>query len=177
MFGSHRAPRVIRTNLGLSGAIANANTVEIMRKQIRQSKVSPEIRALAEALVRECPENGAVCEVRRIFEFVRDNVRYTKDPRGFEFFKTPDLHLQQLDAEGIAYGDCDDFTVLLGALLGSIGYRVRITVMRSPGAPAFHHVFPEVFILGRWMALDATLKSRPIFSRAPAAETKSVEVA
>ena len=56
-------------------------------------------------------------------------------------------------------GDCDDITILLGAMLEAIGHPVRLVLTGpNPLRPnQFSHVFLEVKYRNRWIPLDATM--------------------
>ncbi|WP_167355627.1 transglutaminase-like domain-containing protein [Streptomyces atriruber] len=92
-------------------------------------------------------------EIRALFEWVRRSVRYTRDPYRVELLHSARRMLQ------LRAGDCDDMTILLGALLQSVGHQVRIVLVgpdeARPGL--FTHVYPEAEYRGRWIALDATM--------------------
>ena len=92
-------------------------------------------------------------EIKALFEWVQSNIRYTRDPHRVEL-----LHSARRMLE-LRAGDCDDMTILLGAMLQSIGHRVRIVVVGpTPKRPKlFTHVYPEVQFRGRWIAVDATV--------------------
>ena len=66
-------------------------------------------------------------------------------------------------------GDCDDMTILLGAMLLSTGHPVRIVLagFRPQKPHAYSHIYPEVFVLGRWVPIDATTR-HPIGWEPPA---------
>ncbi len=96
-------------------------------------------------------------EIAALFDWVRRHVRYTRDIHRVELLHTARRLLQ------IRAGDCDDMTILLGALLESTGHPVRIVIVGSnPRKPRrFTHIYPEVHHAGRWIALDATME-RPM---------------
>jgi transglutaminase-like putative cysteine protease len=118
---------------------------------------SPEIKNVADRIVSlacDYSENYIVCHTKALYYFVRNNLNYVRDPTAFEYVKTP---LENLNNLG---GDCDDASVLLASLLGSIGVRTRLVFI--PG-----HVYVEAFIpeasykykvskSQNWVALDAT---------------------
>ena len=56
-------------------------------------------------------------------------------------------------------GDCDDMSILLGAMLEAIGHPVRLALSGpDPLRPdLFSHIYLEVFHKGRWIPLDATM--------------------
>ena len=94
-----------------------------------------------------------LAEIKALFEWVQRNIRYTRDPHRVEL-----LHSARRMLE-LRAGDCDDMTILLGAMLQSIGHPVRIVVVGpNPRRPRlFTHVYPEVQFRGRWIAVDATV--------------------
>ena len=92
-------------------------------------------------------------EIDRIFIWVRDHVRYTRDVRGVETVQTPEKTLDYKQ------GDCDDQVTLLAALLESIGIRTRFKAVGfRPGH--FQHVYLQAFDdekpPGQWIGLDPT---------------------
>ena len=92
-------------------------------------------------------------EIRALFEWVQQNVRYTKDP-----FRLEVLHSAKRILE-LRAGDCDDMTILLGAMLESIGHPTRLVIVGpTPLRPdLFSHIYLEVYHKGRWIPLDATM--------------------
>ena len=96
-------------------------------------------------------------EISALFDWVKRNVRYTKD-----IFKVELLHsaprMLQLRA-----GDCDDMTILLGALLESTGHKVRLVLVGSnpKRCKQFSHIYLETEHLGQWLPLDPTMSKPP----------------
>jgi hypothetical protein len=131
-----------------------AQTVYTMQGLIDSGSRNPDIRAEAVDIVRQAgvQERDACGEVGAIFSWVKNNFRFTKDPSGKETLGTPH-YLMKLKA-----GDCDDYVVMLGALLTSLGYPVRIiTIAADPAEPKrFSHVYMRVFVNGSWVGLDGT---------------------
>lgn len=103
----------------------------------------------------EVAERDWPAELEAAFGYVRDHVRYTRDIHDVELFQKPERTLD------LAVGDCDDMTILLGSLLGSIGYPLRARIVAT-GGNNFHHVYLMAGIPphnpNEWIALDA---SRP----------------
>ena len=94
-----------------------------------------------------------VAEIRALFEWVQQNVRYTKDTVRVEV-----LHSARRMLE-LRAGDCDDFSILLGAMLEAIGHPVRL-ILTGPDPlrqDLFSHIYVEAFCRGRWISLDATM--------------------
>ncbi len=92
-------------------------------------------------------------EIKALFEWMQQNVRYTKDP-----FRVEVLHSARRLLE-LRAGDCDDMTILLGSMLESIGHPVRLVVTGpDPLRPKlFSHIYLEAFHQGQWIPLDATM--------------------
>jgi hypothetical protein len=92
-------------------------------------------------------------EVDALFRWVQRNVRYTKDPFHVEVLHAPRRMLE------LRAGDCDDMTILLGALVKSVGHPVRL-VLTGPNATRpdlFSHIYLEAQCQGDWIPLDATM--------------------
>jgi hypothetical protein len=92
-------------------------------------------------------------EIKALFEWMQQNVRYTKDP-----FRVEVLHSARRLLE-LRAGDCDDMTILLGSMLESIGHPVRLVVTGpDPLRPKlFSHIYLEALHQGQWIPLDATM--------------------
>jgi hypothetical protein len=92
-------------------------------------------------------------EINALFEWVQKSIRYTKDP-----FQLEVLHSARRILE-LRAGDCDDMTIVLGALLESVGHPIRIVITGpTPYRPDFFsHIYLEVFYKGNWIPLDATM--------------------
>lgn len=92
-------------------------------------------------------------EIKALFEWTQQNIRYTKDTVHVEVLHSA-WRMLELQA-----GDCDDFSILLGAMLEAIGHPVRLVLTGpDPLKPRiFSHVYVEVFCKGRWIPLDATM--------------------
>jgi hypothetical protein len=125
-------------------------------------------KAIDILLAARVPAKDYLGEIRALFEWVRDRVRYTRDP-----FRVEVLHSARKLAE-LRAGDCDDKTILLGAMLESVGHPVRLVLTGpDPRRPRlFSHVYLEVSHRGRWIPLDATM-SKPA-GWAPVMPTKMV---
>lgn len=92
-------------------------------------------------------------EINALFEWVRENVRYTKDP-----FRVEVLHTARRMLE-LRAGDCDDITILLGTMLESIGHPIRFVIVGPDVSRPrlFSHIYLEVKYKNTWIPLDATM--------------------
>ena len=150
---SARPVRVTRRRIP-SGARGTDWTVEQIRSFILDGAKDFAVRRrVVEILMAQrVRAKDYLGEIKAIFEWVQRNIRYTRDPHRVEL-----LHSARRMLE-LRAGDCDDMTILLGAMLQSIGHPVRIVVVGpNPRRPQlFTHVYPEVRFRGRWIAVDAT---------------------
>lgn len=125
-------------------------TIRVMRALLNQSKIDPVIRQAAVSCVFLTPEKSALSEVSALFYFVRDHIRYLHDINGVETIATPDKTLQS------KIGDCDDQSLLLGALFESIGYVTRFIVAGYHVPGMVEHVYIQVCADGEWIDCDPT---------------------
>ena len=130
-------------------------TVEHITRLIRQGAKDFHVRqtAIDILLRREVRPKDYLGEIKALFEWVQQNVRYTRDT-----FRLEVLHSARRMLE-LRAGDCDDMAILLGAMLESIGHPVRL-VLSGPNPlkqDLFTHIYVEVFHKRRWIPLDATM--------------------
>ncbi len=93
-----------------------------------------------------------------LLSWTKRHVAYVPDIDGLETLQSPGATLS------LAGGDCDDHAALLGAMLRSTGQRVRLC---ASGIGRLSHVFPEVFLGGKWVPADSTLTPAQLGKRAP----------
>ncbi len=160
-----------------SGFRGTDETVRLMSKLShgRYGARSPKIRALAINLLRSrgIPEKQYRAEMVALYEWVRDNIRYTRDVAGQETLSPP---------EEIAFnsqaGDCDDKSVLLAALLGAVGIATRYkTIGVTPTS------YSHVYLQARpgppgspWISLDPIMRNKTAGWEAPASMVKVAKV-
>ena len=78
-------------------------------------------------------------EIRAIVKWVQNNVIYRKDPIEVEYFQTARRLIKDVEG-GLSAADCDDFVILAGALLGSLGYPTGALIVDSNADGVFNHV-------------------------------------
>ena len=137
------------------GYAGTKRTVEHIKALIRAGAKDFYVRqkAIDILLEREVTPKDYRGEIKALFEWVQQNVRYTKDP-----FRVEVLHSARRLLE-LRAGDCDDMTILLGAMVEAIGHPVRIVLAGpDPLRPRlFTHVYLEAYDKGRWIPLDPTM--------------------
>jgi transglutaminase-like putative cysteine protease len=153
---------IVRVPKGLRGTIASA---DLIANLIREGAQDFYVRQKAIEIFREASAapKDRWAEVCALFNWVRNNIRYTRD-----IFRTELLHTARRMLE-LRAGDCDDMTILLGAMLISTGHPVRLalTGFRATKPHGYSHIYPEVYVNGKWIALDATM-NRPMGWAPPA---------
>jgi transglutaminase-like putative cysteine protease len=141
----------------LSGELVNIpnglagikRTLAVMRQFVNEGRINPQIRQAATSAVFLTPEKDEYSEIEAIFNYVRDNIRYVKDIHQVE---TVSSALKTLQGK---IGDCDDQTILLAALLESVGYPTRFAVAAYNGND-FEHVYLQAYAYGEFINMDAT---------------------
>jgi len=130
---------------------------------IRRSLVDPRIRKLAIDVVESAGFNPAdhVSAARVLWAYVRSSIAFVNDPAGVESIQEPDLTLFSLRS-----GDCDDHSLALAALAGSIGIPSRLVTVGS-SADRFSHIYAELRAGGAWLPADTT--GRAEFGKKPPA--------
>ncbi len=124
---------------------------------------------LGEQMADKYPDQ--VQRAEQIFKFVRDRVKYTSDIDQFqrdEFAQNADEVAIAIEQDGVAYGDCEDSTILLAVMYKGAGYRSAITL--APGHTAALVYLPEYkkasfFVLegeSGWVWAEATGKNNPL---------------
>jgi hypothetical protein len=151
----------------LEGDPGVAITIREMRRLVRQGKQDPVIHELAAKILRTArvPAYEWEAEARAVFDSVHRNLRFTRDVHGNEA-----LH-GAADIVRLGIGDCDDFTVLICSLMQTIGAPCRIITISVDPDGEFSHVYPEVEINGRWIAMDAARRA-PAFGKSPERYTR-----
>lgn len=134
-----------------SGSAGTAETLRLMRDMANRYKTDMQVRGVALDLVRGLAPRDWVGEVKALFEYVRDSIRYVRDIAGVETLQTPPTTIE-LEA-----GDCDDKSTLLASLLASIGHESRFVAVGYRTLGAFQHVYVEALLNGKWVPLDATV--------------------
>lgn len=131
---------------GIGGVIA---TLDEMVKQSRAGKKALPVRMAALGAVADVPGKSYREEARAVQQWVRDGIRYVKDIRDIETLSDPVTTLE------IGQGDCDDKSLLVSAMLESLGHPTRfVAVAFRPGL--YEHVYVETKIGRDWESVETT---------------------
>jgi transglutaminase superfamily protein len=149
---------------GVEQTVRGSSRARSMIGLIDRGKKDPQVRGMAAQIIRAAnvPAFDFRGEFRAIFEWVKRNIRWTRDPTNKEGIQDAATTLQW----GI--GDCDCISILICSLLGSIGARTRlVTISNHADAPEdFSHIYPEVRLDGRWIPVDAGRRA-PAWGKGP----------
>src|SRR5262245_35997298 len=148
--------RICRVPKGTRGTLV---TARLIAQMVGDGAKDFYVRQKAIQIFRECGARpkDRWAEVCALFHWVRNNIRYTRDIFRVELLHTPRRMLE------LRAGDCDDMTILLGAMLMSTGHPIRLVLagFRPDKPHMYSHIYPEVNLCGRWIPIDATV-SRPM---------------
>jgi len=138
-----------------SGWLGTEKTIEHVQALIRSGAKDFYVRqkAIDILLEKQVKPKDYLAEIKALFEWVQQHIRYTKDTVQVEV-----LHSARRMLE-LRAGDCDDMTILLGAMLEAIGHPVRLALSGPDPLrqDLFTHIYLEVFHKGDWISLDATM--------------------
>lgn len=159
---------------GVAGVDATVRKmVELAHSQYGSK--SSRIRALAINIVKgaRIPDKDYFGEMVAVHNWVRDNIRYVRDPVGQETLSYPEE-----TAFNSRAGDCDDLSILEIALLGSIGIEsYPVVVGMFPGHYSHVYVHGKVPAgkgrnSGKVIPLDPIMKDWPAGREATATKAK-----
>lgn len=103
--------------------------------------------------VKSCP-SSKLCHTKAIYYFVRDNIKYISDPVEKEYISNP---IETLKTGG---GDCDDGSILLFAMLESVGIDAQIvTIPGHAFVKAYMPDAPAKYQNDGWIYLDWTCRN------------------
>ncbi len=124
----------------------------------------PRMRQIGLACTQGCPGRGDMCELGAIFQFVKENIRYTGDITNKDTFQSAYRTLQ------LGGGDCDDMAVLNAVLAMENGFTTKFRITSNTGA-TWDHIYCLAGVPKmqprRWVALDTTLPGQNKFGVEP----------
>ena len=115
-------------------------SINIIAATIYRESLSPLVGTVARKITESCGENW-MCKISKIHDWLKKRFVYREDPKEVDTFKSATYSLHEIINQGYFTGDCDDATILSGALLKASGFVVRLMVMsrrREPDAPLEH---------------------------------------
>lgn len=136
----------------------------------------PELRKIALAITKDCPERDGRCEAEAIYHFVKKHVRYTGDIAPIKMgaagpVESVDLFQSALRTLEYQGGDCDDHTILVTTLLALNGIQPKMEVSAPAPEADYGHIYPLAGVDSKmaptkWIPLDTTLPGDGWFGKA-----------
>jgi len=151
---------------------ATYESVEVIKKLIEEGKKDIVVRTTAEKIVQYIAPKDYEREVKAIYNFVVRRLRYTKDIHRVETVHTA----RELLRRHKKAADCDDFVILIGALLQSIGHPIRIVIIGNNylDKSDYSHIYLQVLAGKKWVSLDGSVPGAKAGWEAPKFATKKV---
>lgn len=132
------------------GAAGIRATLNAMIRAATDAAQTLEIRDLAESIIAAVPAKDYDGEIRAIQAWVKNHIRYTRDPYTVETLKLPHALLEA------PQGDCDDQATLVAALALSVGFPARFVAIGVHEPGTFDHVYAEVRLGTVWVSVETT---------------------
>jgi len=151
---------------------ATYESVEVIKKLIEEGKKDIVVRTTAEKIVQYIQPKDYEREVKAIYNFVVRRLRYTKD-----IHRVETVHqARELLRRHKKAADCDDFVILTGALLQSIGHPVRIVIIGNNylDKEDYSHIYIQVMAGKKWVSLDGSVPGAKAGWEAPKYATKKI---
>ncbi|MDB2565368.1 hypothetical protein N9X64_00465 [bacterium] len=137
------ADRILRIRYGdnTSPEARFKSVTKYLKELIEDGLRDEYVRQKAVSIVNQAGIKGhdEIGEIGAIVRWVQNNVVYRKDPLDVEYFMTARRILKDVEL-GRSAADCDDFVIVAGALLGSIGYPSGALIVDSNADGVFNHV-------------------------------------
>lgn len=146
-----------------------AQTMRIMGERVTEDAANPIFQAYAGRVFAGVDPSDKEAVIERAYDHVSRAIRFQRDEvsgAGLGEFSPTDLvefivrpvDMADYIEQGIAIGDCDDFSMLLSALLATRGISTKFcTVAASDVAPdQFSHVYVIAYLDGERIPLDSS---------------------
>lgn len=123
-----------------------------LKRMLNNGIACPEVRAKAiEVMVQGD-------EIASIFSWAMERFSYVEDPADKELFISPRRQLEEIANTGTVHGDCDDASLLVASLLGSVGYNTKIGLLDTDFDGEIDHAIACIETSSGWIDLDLTCK-------------------
>lgn len=135
----------------LGGTDGVKQTLGMMVTLVNQAIVNPFVRAQAAQSISGCPRGDRKAMCYALLTWVKRTVRYIPDPKGVEALHNPAMMAKAIAEKRLVYGDCDDMSMYLAALLKSVGLSPSFRAVGYNG-----NQYQHVYVHCEGMRLDAT---------------------
>ncbi len=132
-----------------------------MDKFMDRGSADPRVIQIAQQVAMTRAPRDEDGQANALMGWVRAHTHYVHDPVGKELIKDVDYMMREIATHGRTIGDCDDFVVLLGALLRSIGIDAQPIVVSPDEGPYSHVLLRYASPTSGWVTLDPITKNGP----------------
>lgn len=126
-------------------------TLQTMARLARNAMLDPIVRSQAALAISGCPRGHVACHCYAVLAWVNRHVQYVPDPDQIEALHDPRLMARSIADRKRVYGDCDDMSMYVAALLKAIGRQPMFRAVGYDGKPYQH-----VYVVCDGLRLDAT---------------------
>jgi len=141
------------------GTAGIVQTLKAMRSLIIASDSTREVKTQAKAIIAPFKPDDEAGQVNAIFDWVELNMLYVRDIYDVEELTRPDRVVCNINNHLDTHSsDCDDFAMLLCALLRSVGFKTRVEALAIQSDKGYDHARAAVYMgsLNCWWPLEAT---------------------
>jgi hypothetical protein len=161
-------PKVSEQEIG-DGLSGNIQTIDLMKQVARLRAGDPLLRKLSLNILQEAgvPSHHFVGEALAIGQYVKNNMRYVRDPDGIEYLQDP-LDMVKNIQNRTAQGDSEDMALLVATLLLSIGHQPYYRAVRYNSTTGnYNHIYVvayerDPYQQNQRIVLDCIMKDKPI---------------
>lgn len=155
----------------LGGEAGVRQTMGLMVQLSNQASLDPVVRAQAASAIRGCAKGDWRCQVHSLLSWVSRKMQFIADPSTAEALHNPAMIARAIQERRFVYGDCDDFSMYLAALMKSVGFTPSFRAVGYDRGPLQH-----VYVSFRGLQLDATRNAWAEPIALPRTETSGIEV-
>ncbi len=127
-----------------------------MRNFVLTALRDPSFIYAARKLVGRVATRDEVAQARALRLWMAQHFRFVKDPDQKEDGRDPRFMMQQIAADGVYLGDCDDAATLSAALGKAIGLPAKFMAVAFAPNDSYKHVYTVLY------PMDPTLGNRKV---------------
>lgn len=123
-----------------------------MSRLVSHAITHPLIRKQAMQAIQHCNVGDRINQQACLMIWVQRHMKFIRDPHGVEALHDPVMIAEAIEHNKQPYGDCDDFSMYLAALMRAVGLRANFRVVGFNGGRLSH-----VYVTGpKGEKLDST---------------------
>lgn len=161
--------KLIKTEQG-KGDEGIKNTLIAMKQLVIDTDQNRIVKQTAQKIIKNISPTDHIGQIKAIFSWVKNNMKYVRDIRGVEELTRPDITIQSIEkGEYLHSADCDDFAMLLSALLRAVGFQTRLEAVAIKSDKQYDHARVSVYNpdTAKWICLEGTKKNSEIGYKLP----------